>query len=379
MPFVPPVIPICYTRTVDGNNTANIKDQLVLDILPATIATFAAKVEDGNGGWKLNWDSRFTTIADADNDGLRSSSVGGLDPDDATWDADGDGLSDAYELDRRTDGLSISPVNWDTDGDGLSDKQEAEFGTHPVRADSDNDGLLDNVELYHEVYAFNGTTRRAEPTGTWAGGWDVVITGSQPYTLRVSGDATQADADGDGVTDQAERQFALATNAADRSNRLGLPYHPRIANENPIAIYTVASDPDLLVRPGQSVAYTTTVVSSASLLTGAALKSAALPALCPACCAPTRSTSPPQTQSPTRPTGRSRQTRAAKTPSGIAWSRRASSAQLARTSSGARPPSPIRGRLAARPCAGPMWRRQAPTARTAMGSLGTPTPTRISP
>jgi hypothetical protein len=269
-PFTPPAIPVCYTRTVDGNRSAPLTDRIQLDILPNTLTGFRDLATDGNGGFKLSWDAAFTSLQDADGDGLRAQSQGGLDPDDSTWDADGDGLSDALELDRRQAGLSISPVSWDTDGDTLTDAQELAFGTHPVRADTDNDGLSDAEERYHQVYTFDSTLRRVVPTTTWTGGWEISVPGLS-FPLPVSADPTQADPDGDSITDEAERQLARATNAADRLDRDGAPYHPRVLNANPVQITTTMNDANLVVRPGQSLVYTTTVVGESSLLAGGGL------------------------------------------------------------------------------------------------------------
>ena len=66
--------------------------------------------------------------------------------------ADGDGLSDAYELERRQAGVAYSPISCDTDLDGLADKQEMDIGSDPAKADSDNDGLKDGDEVWHLVY-----------------------------------------------------------------------------------------------------------------------------------------------------------------------------------------------------------------------------------
>jgi hypothetical protein len=76
---------VCYVRTLDGHNSTKL-DQFKLDILPATFDEFVATVDAGAGGAKLGWDPHFTTLADADNDGLRSHARQGNDPNDATWD-----------------------------------------------------------------------------------------------------------------------------------------------------------------------------------------------------------------------------------------------------------------------------------------------------
>lgn len=61
-------------------------------------------------------------------------------------DADGDGLTDAYEWRiSHTD-----PYNQDTDGDDVSDYAEIFiYGTNPHDVDSDDDGLNDDQEVFY--------------------------------------------------------------------------------------------------------------------------------------------------------------------------------------------------------------------------------------
>ena len=138
-PFFYPLLPVCYTRTFKGNSSSLI-DTMRYDILPSTLDGFMTLGAKPDAGLGMTWDAAFPSLADADGDGLLSNIHGGLDPNDATWDNDNDGLSDAYELQRRQDGVAFSPIQCDTDGDGLTDGQEAQFGTNPAIADSDNDG-----------------------------------------------------------------------------------------------------------------------------------------------------------------------------------------------------------------------------------------------
>ena len=58
-------------------------------------------------------------------------------------DADGDGLSDAYEAWSAGTDPSVS----DTDGDGMADGDEIDAGTDPILADTDGDGLSDGEEI----------------------------------------------------------------------------------------------------------------------------------------------------------------------------------------------------------------------------------------
>ena len=54
-------------------------------------------------------------------------------------DSDGDGLSDAEEVDTHM----TDPLLPDTDGDGLEDGAELIYNTNPNSVDSDQDGLED--------------------------------------------------------------------------------------------------------------------------------------------------------------------------------------------------------------------------------------------
>ncbi len=58
-------------------------------------------------------------------------------------DSDGDALSDGDEVLRR----STDPLNPDTDADGLQDGDEARRGTDPLNPDTERDGLMDGNEV----------------------------------------------------------------------------------------------------------------------------------------------------------------------------------------------------------------------------------------
>ncbi|MCE7985168.1 MAG: hypothetical protein DYG89_28680 [Caldilinea sp. CFX5] len=272
------LIRVCYVRTLGGHNSTRL-DQLKLDILPPTLDQFMALTDAGNGGLKLGWDAQFQTLADADGDGLRSTARQGNDPNDATWDADGDGLSDSYELQWRSQGVAISPVSPDTDGDGLPDAQELQLGTNPASKDSDNDGLLDGDEVYHQVYTIaNGLVT---PTNSWVGGWTVVITGTQTLNQIVSSDPTSPDSDGDGISDQAEKELATNPDPHKRLDPDGRPYHPLIVNKNPLVVQVAVNDTDRIVKPGQTLLYTTTVANLGAPFTAGGLQVNAPAALTP--------------------------------------------------------------------------------------------------
>ncbi|MCO6453542.1 MAG: hypothetical protein J5I90_22360 [Caldilineales bacterium] len=275
-PFIPPyIIPVCYQRSEDGSNSSFVTGPR-MDIFPDTVTAFAATTDAEDGGRRLKWDERFPTLADADGDGLRTSTKGGIDPNDALWDADGDTLADGYELARRQQGDDFSPLLCDTDGDTLPDVQEAMYNSNPNSVDSDNDGLKDNEEIRHRVITCNNG--QLQITNQWAGGLQIMVApGGVPITTAVasqqavpmwiSSDPNKADADADGIPDDAEYELAMETLPNGQPNwfaRLdpdGFPYNPNVPNTSPLQV-SVITDADGLggyVRPGQSVAYTTTV------------------------------------------------------------------------------------------------------------------------
>ncbi|MEZ4869224.1 MAG: RICIN domain-containing protein [Caldilineaceae bacterium] len=256
---------VCYTRSFQGNSSTKI-DSLRYDIFPKTIDGFMTLGGKPDGGRGLSWDASFPGLRDSDGDGLLATAFGGIDPNDATWDNDNDGLSDSYELERRAAGVPYSPIQCDSDGDGLTDKQEAQFGSNPAIADTDNDGLTDGQEVWHQVY----NTSTCQPTNSWSGGWNVTVNAVAPntttpvtVTIRVSSDPTSDDSDGDGVSDLAEKQLAQKSNAADRLDQQGVPYNPIVVNSPPISIYTTADK--RFVAPGQSLTYTTTMIAHTAL------------------------------------------------------------------------------------------------------------------
>ncbi|MEF3274680.1 MAG: hypothetical protein K6356_09830 [Chloroflexus sp.] len=135
LPFKRCIILWCgaYDDVQYHNN--RLVDSIVFDVFPVTLNEFV----------RMDWGGSvaFPPLPDADFDGIRRES----DPNDGTWDSDGDGLSDAFEMQRASAGTRFNPSVADSDGDGLSDLVEARWGTDPARADTDGDGLSDAQEV----------------------------------------------------------------------------------------------------------------------------------------------------------------------------------------------------------------------------------------
>ncbi|WP_299645309.1 LamG-like jellyroll fold domain-containing protein [uncultured Chloroflexus sp.] len=130
----------------DGVQRYNTRlaESVVFDVFPSTLDEFV----------RMDWGGSvsFPPLPDADFDGLRRE----VDPNESTWDADGDGLSDAFELQRANEGMRFNPRLADTDGDGLSDLVEARWGTDPTRVDTDGDGLSDAQEVNGQLVTVSG-------------------------------------------------------------------------------------------------------------------------------------------------------------------------------------------------------------------------------
>jgi len=265
LPFVPP-IPVCYSRELSGSTSTKF-DNLSYDVYPATLDSFMTLSNKGANGLGLGWDAAFDALKDADGDGLISVAKSGIDPNDSTWDSDGDGLSDAFELERRQAGTNYSPISCDTDQDGLTDKQETDISSDPSKVDSDNDGLKDGEEVWHQVYTVatvNGVTT-CTPTANYTGGWDVTVNATTPFVVHVSSNPLLADGDSDGVSDLAEKQLALSPTASQRVDAENRPYHPNLLNVPPVQVNTTVDDADGMVGLGQAVRYTTTVIANTPL------------------------------------------------------------------------------------------------------------------
>ena len=166
-------------------------------------------------------------LADTDADGIGDKWEAShppfdpLDPSDGPADADGDGLSNAFEIsqsntdwalaDSDGDGLSdyaecngdTDPLDPDTDDDGLTDGEEATLGTDPCCEDSDEDGCSDGweVQFGFDPLLDADPLPDADPDLDGLPNLDEAGLGTNPFA---------ADTDGDGLTDGEECGFVSA-------------------------------------------------------------------------------------------------------------------------------------------------------------------------
>jgi hypothetical protein len=149
-------------------------------------------------------------LADTDGDLLNDlQEIGmGTDPRDpaspgAGNDIDGDGLTDADEVNIHGTDMN-SP---DTDQDGASDGFEITAGTNPLVAqehDTDGDGLTDRQETFTHLT----DELKFDTDGDGIGDGEEVRLGLDPHTVNLPDpvgpspqDTTAADSDGDGLSD----------------------------------------------------------------------------------------------------------------------------------------------------------------------------------
>lgn len=206
------------TETVTVDQRENGGEWLKLGTYRMSTLTGRVTVSDDADGWVVADAILFKEVGvspdeevppptgDADGDGIPDEWEVryGLDPnnpDDASNDADGDGLSNLDEFLSLTD-----PTNVDSDRDGIPDGYETQHGLDPsiddAMADDDNDGLSNYHEFLAGTSASDGASNLADNA--------VLLTWSAP-TERTDGSPLSED-----EIAQYELSYQRGTSASER-------------------------------------------------------------------------------------------------------------------------------------------------------------------
>lgn len=161
--------------------------------LPIGLHSMTARATDDCGNVWTSTVVRVAIIGDAgdpDGDGLSNAEEVEAKTDPADPDTDDDGVKDGQEVkelgtdpnnpdtdgDGLTDGEEISgdpitdPLNEDTDGDGLNDAREFSAKTDPTDFDSDDDGFSDFEEIQAGTNPLDSTDPLPRPESEVSGG-----------------------------------------------------------------------------------------------------------------------------------------------------------------------------------------------------------------
>lgn len=112
---------------------------------------------------------------------------------DSATDTDGDGMTDAVEIEHRFN-PAIADAHLDADGDGIPNAAEIAAGTDPHHPDTDRDGLPDGLEALHG----------ASPLNPDSDG-DGLLDGDEVNAFPFPSLPNNPDSDGDGFNDALER------------------------------------------------------------------------------------------------------------------------------------------------------------------------------
>ena len=143
-----------------------------------------AQEVDVHGTNPFLWDTDFDGLSDG------AEIAAGTDP--LNPDSDGDGMPDGWEVENGFDPLDPSDAALDADNDGLSNLEEYRNGTDPRKADTDGDGMPDVWEVAHGLNPLDPNDAALDPDGDG-------LTSLEEYQLGT--DPNRSDTDGDGMPD----------------------------------------------------------------------------------------------------------------------------------------------------------------------------------
>ena len=157
-------------------------------------ATSLAAIKPGNfvRYRNLTGTSRSVTLQSVDNDAV---GIHGIQIINSGTDTDGDGMSDALEIEHRFN-PAVPDATADADSDGMNNAAEIAAGTDPRHRDTDRDGIADGAE------AAQGTS----PLNPDSDG-DTLTDGEELNSAYFTSFPTDADSDDDGFSDAAERTY----------------------------------------------------------------------------------------------------------------------------------------------------------------------------
>jgi LmbE family N-acetylglucosaminyl deacetylase len=167
-----------------------------------TFTTFTSGASVSAPGGRLTFQNNVSFVDALNN----NSGAGTLIIFDQTYDSDGDGLPDAWEVLYSLDSIDngsaniINGPNGAPDNDGSTNLQEYQRGTFPRNTDSDGDGLLDSVETGTGIYispSNTGTNPLSNDTDVdFTPDGEEVIAGTNPCDTNDPGIDPDRDRDG---------------------------------------------------------------------------------------------------------------------------------------------------------------------------------------
>lgn len=193
---------------------------------------------------------------DADNDGLTNFQEyqNGTEPRDA--DTDDDGMLDGYEVEHGLNPFSDDGDS-DLDGDGLSNLLESQLGTRADSSDSDGDSISDGFEYEQGMNPLDSSDAQLDYDGDGLTNAEEFAYGTNIYNedsdgdgmpdayevsngLNPTADDSQEDADGDGITNIIEYLEGTDPNSTNTNeNSVLISFE---ANENSEVWSTTTTD-----------------------------------------------------------------------------------------------------------------------------------------